>query len=91
MSGGILDIQQTYMRCAVAQAVVDSLQLGIVEQGLQVCPCKLLCRCCQLLQVHITSQWDTNAQSLQNLCTGLLETVCQQLDLTPRTCCIMTE
>lgn len=61
------------MRGAGAQTVVDSLQLGVVEQGLQVCPGELLCRCCQLLQVHISSQGDAGAQSLQDLNTGLLE------------------
>lgn len=60
------------MWCAGAQDVVDSFQLGIVEQGLQVCAGKLLCHCCQLLQVYISSQGDTSAQSLQDLHTSLL-------------------
>lgn len=61
------------MRRARAQAVVDGLQLGVVEQGLQVCPGELLRRCCQLLQVHVSSQGDPGAQSLQDLNTSLLE------------------
>lgn len=66
-------VQQTYMRCAGTQAVVDCLQLGVVEQGLQVSPGELLRRCSQLLQVNISSEGDAAAQSLQDLHTSLLE------------------
>lgn len=61
------------MCCATAQAVVDGLQLCVVEQGLQVCPGELLCHCCQLLQVHISCQRHSCTQSLQDLYTSLLE------------------
>lgn len=61
------------MRRAGAQAVVDGLQLGVVEQGLQVRSGELLGRRCQLLQVHIGSQGEAGAQSLQDLHASLLE------------------
>lgn len=56
---------------AAAQAA-DSLQLGVVQEGLQVRPCELLRRCSKLLKVHICSQGDATAKSLQDLYTILL-------------------
>lgn len=63
-----------YMLRVGAQAVVDSLQLRIVEQGLQVCASELLCRRRQLLHVHVSCQGETSTQSPEDLHASLLET-----------------
>lgn len=61
------------MRCVGVQTAVDGLQLGVVEQRLQVGAGEPFGGRRQLPQVHVSIQNQTDTQNLQDLHTVLLQ------------------
>lgn len=64
----------TYVRRAGVHVAVHGLQLGVVEQGLQIRAGEALRRGCQRFQLHVSCHGNARTQSLQDLQPSLLQT-----------------